>query len=381
MKKLFLILFAAGSFVSHAQQEFGDGLYATFKTDKGDIIVKFTPEQTPLTVSNFISLAEGTQTKSDKKYHNKPFFNGLKFHRVINDFMIQGGDPLGDGSGSPGYYFPDEIVTELKHDKPGILSMANRGPATNGSQFFITHKATPWLDGKHTVFGHVVKGQDIVNAIEQGDAMKEVVITRVGKNYQKYKAEKVFAEKLSVVEKAEEERKAKAEEERKKIEADVKRLADKANAVTAEQLKAKIAENEVKFKSISQKAMELPSGLKIFVYEKGKGGKPVDGETVFVDYAGYLENGTLFDSGMEETAAEYKIFNVQRKTANAYAPIKFTYGQKVNLIQGFAEGVMHLNKGDKAILVIPPTLGYGEYGVGAIPGNATLFFDIHLLNK
>ena len=141
-----------------------EGVYAKIKTDKGDITLSLTYKKTPLTVMNFVGLAEGKIDNTAKK-PGELFYNGLKFHRVIKDFMIQGGDPMGNGSGGPGYSFADEFNSELKHDGPGILSMANSGPNTNGSQFFITHKATTHLNGKHTVFGKVIKGQDIVNNI------------------------------------------------------------------------------------------------------------------------------------------------------------------------------------------------------------------------
>ncbi len=166
------------------------GMYAEMLTSKGTILLQLELQKTPLTVANFVGLAEG-KIKNDAK-NGVPFYDGLKFHRVIKDFMIQGGDPQGNGMGGPGYRFKDEIVPELKHDKEGILSMANAGPGTNGSQFFITHKATPWLDGKHTVFGHVIQGQDVVNAIAQGDEIIYVKIIRKGKEAKKFKAEKVF---------------------------------------------------------------------------------------------------------------------------------------------------------------------------------------------
>ena len=145
-----------------------NGLYAKFHTSKGSILVDLTFEKTPGTVGNFVALAEGNM-ENEVKPQGKPYYDGLKFHRVIADFMIQGGCPQGTGTGNPGYSFDDEFHPELKHDKPGVLSMANSGPATNGSQFFITHVATPWLDNKHTVFGFVVDGQEIVDAIAQDD--------------------------------------------------------------------------------------------------------------------------------------------------------------------------------------------------------------------
>ena len=171
-----------------------DGLYAKFATTKGEILCQLEFEKTPMTVCNFVGLAEGTM-KCNKPEGTR-FYDGITFHRVIADFMIQGGDPRGTGSGGPGYQFPDEFDASLRHTGPGILSMANAGPGTNGSQFFITHKATPWLDGKHTVFGHVVKGQDVVNKIERGDKIDKLTIMRVGEKAKAFKADQATFEKL-----------------------------------------------------------------------------------------------------------------------------------------------------------------------------------------
>ncbi len=172
--------------------ELGEGLFAELNTTKGTIVCQLEYKQTPITVANFVALAKGEQANTAKGA-GVPYYNGIKFHRVIPNFMIQGGDPTGTGAGSPGYVFPDEIVAGLIHDRPGILSMANAGPGTNGSQFFITHVPTPWLDGKHTVFGHVVSGQEVVDAIQQGDAINSVQIIAKGDDAKAFDAVKVLA--------------------------------------------------------------------------------------------------------------------------------------------------------------------------------------------
>ena len=355
MKKLLLTLFCVVSLSTQAQK-LEDGMYANFETSKGNIIVELEYQKTPMTVANFVSLAEGTSTSVDKKFTGKKFYDGLKFHRVIADFMIQGGDPNGNGSGNPGYKFPDEIVADLKHDKPGILSMANAGAGTNGSQFFITHVPTPHLDGKHTVFGHVVEGQDIVNAIAQGDDIKSVKIIRQGKEAKKFDADKVFKKSLEDI-------KNKELEANKSVEKATKENLDRIN-------KAR------------EQAIVLPSGLAVYIFEKGKGGKPVEGEEVLIDYAGYLPNGSLFDSGIEEIATKFNKFDARRKAANAYTPIPFTYGNKTGMIPGFIEGIENLNYGDKALVFIPSSLGYGERGAGnVIPPNSDLIFEMHIKNK
>lgn len=351
MKK-FLILFALASTQLFAQGKLTDGLYANFVTKKGTITTELFYKQTPLTVANFVALAEGTHPDVKAEYKGKPFYNGLKFHRVIADFMIQGGDPKGDGSGEPGYLFPDEIVPELKHDVPGILSMANRGPATNGSQFFITHKPTPHLDGRHTVFGKVINGQNVVDAIEQNDVIEKVEIVRVGKDAKKFNAAKEYSSVMAKIKKEEEAKKQKEE--------------------------ALNAKTKALFNEYNAKATELPSGIKLYVVEKGMGGKPTEGENISFDYAGYLADGKLFDTGIESLATEHGIFDPRRKAADAYKPLNYTFGEKGGFIQGMTEGLLQLNKGDKAYIFIPSELGYGSRAMGPIPANSNLVFYVDI---
>ena len=305
-----------------------EGIYARFTTSKGQILVQLTHDKTPGTVGNFVALAEGNLENSAKP-QGTPYYDGLKFHRVIADFMIQGGCPLGTGTGDPGYKFDDEFLSELKHDGPGVLSMANAGPGTNGSQFFITHTATPWLDGKHTVFGKVVEGQDVVDTIAQDDVIETLAIERVGDAAQNWNAVEAFR----VFENA----RAKREEEAKK---------------TAQEALDKLAAG----------FDQTDSGLRYKIIQKGSGAQAEKGKSVSVHYEGSLDNGQVFDS------------SYRRKD-----PITFTLGIG-QVIQGWDEGIALLKEGDKARFVIPSYLGYGERGAGGvIPPNATLVFDVELV--
>jgi len=338
-----------------AQSELAEeGIFAEIQTNKGTITVKLEYEKTPVTVANFISLAEGTNIFVEDQFKGKPFYNGLKFHRVIADFMIQGGCPLGIGNGHPGYKFADEI-TDLKHNRAGTLSMANSGPATNGSQFFITHKNTDWLDGKHTVFGYVTQGQDIVNAIAQDDSIQKVTIIRKGKKAESFDAIKTFSEYF-------------------KKEAEAKREAE----VKAEKIKA---EKRQFFDSSKAKATKTKSGLAYVIIEKGGRIKPTQDQDVFVSYSGYLEDGSLFDTSNAEIAKAYGTHDPQREQSGGYRPFPYKLSNKTGLIPGFLEGLEQLNFGDKAILYIPAHLGYGERGTRGIPPNANLIFEVQLLEK
>ena len=308
-----------------------DGIYAIIDTDKGEILLELEYKRCPMTVSNFIGLSEGTLNMAKP---GVPFYDGLRFHRVIKDFMIQGGCPKGDGTGGPGYRFPDEFDSSLRHTGPGVLSMANAGPNTNGSQFFITHVPTPWLDGKHSVFGHVVEGQDVVNKIEQGDKIKSVKIIRIGDDANAFDTSGVAFDKY--VQDAENKMAEKLEKERKAVLTEIKnRYPD---------------------------AVTTKSGLMYVVDKEGvESDSPKYGQNVTVHYEGSLLNGKIFDSSLA------------RKE-----PATFRIGQ---VIEGWNEALQMMKKGEKRTLIIPPELGYGEYGYpGVIPPNAYLIFRVELLS-
>jgi len=331
-----------------AKADPNDGIFATIATTKGDIVVSLEYVKAPVTVANFISLAEGKNPNVKvEKLKGKPFYDGLKFHRVINDFMIQGGDPDGNGSGGPGYSFKDEFREELKFDKGGILAMANSGPATNGSQFFITHKDTPWLNGKHTIFGHVVSGMDNVNKIVQDDIMTKITITRKGATAKKFDAVKVLADDVK-------------KEEAKKLEGQ-KVIKDKA----------------AYFAATKAKATTTASGLKYVITQKGTGVKGAEGSNIYFHYAGYFEDGNLFDSSMPSVAKAYGKYDANRDAQGGYKAFPFTVGKKDGMIPGFIEALDMMTDGQKAIFFLPSNLAYGEKGAGGvIPPNATLIFEI-----
>ena len=328
-----LALAAAACAGGEEGPQLDDGLYAELKTTHGAIYLRLEYELTPLTVANFVGLAEGT-IRFDNRDAER-YYDGLTFHRVIDDFMIQGGDPRGDGSGGPGYSFPDEIVAELKHDAPGVLSMANSGPGTNGSQFFITHKETPWLDGRHTVFGRVVQGQEVVDAVAQGDVIEELNILRVGAAAEDYAVDQERFDALLEEAGGQSERAAAAARD------------------AAEQIIA----------ATWPEAVATDSGLRYLITAAGAGAdKPQPGQNVTVHYTGKLLDGSVFDSSHSRGAAA-----------------QFTIGQ---LIPGVDEALLDMVEGEQRTVIIPPELGYGSQGVrGVIPPNSFLVFELELISK
>ena len=312
-----------------APQGLSAGLYANLYTSKGVIVGKLEYEKAPLTVANFVGLAEGT--KSHTRTASKKFYDGLTFHRVIPDFMIQGGDPAGNGTGGPGYKFQDEFHPTLKHDKAGVFSMANAGPGTNGSQFFITHGPTPHLNNMHSVFGQVVRGQDVVDAIRMGDKIDSVRIVRVGAAARAFKSDEAAFHNII---------KQKAELE-----------ADKEKAAAA------------RLRELEKGATTTMSGLKYIVHTQGTGEKPARGTMVKAHYTGTLPDGTQFDSSRDRGQ-----------------PLEFTVGVG-QVIAGWDEALLDMRKGERRTLIIPPQLAYGDRGAGSvIPPNATLIFDVELVD-
>jgi peptidylprolyl isomerase len=316
----------------------GEGLFARITTNRGDIIARLEYQRTPLTVCNFVALAEGKMNAAG----NKRYYDGLTFHRVISkangdaqDFMIQGGDPLGNGSGGPGYKFPDEIVPQLKHDKPGILSMANAGPGTNGSQFFITIVPTPHLDGRHTVFGQVVQGQNVVNSVKQGDKIEKVAIIRNGSAATAFKADQAAFDSLLA----------------------------QAGTAAAGRVQAQRDADIRKINTQYQNAVQTASGIRYIIQKQGTGVKPSAGNTVRVNYSGSLLSGQVFD-----------------RSDLRGGPLEFQAGTG-KVIRGWDETVLDMKVGEKRLVVIPPELAYGdrEVGNGAIPANSFLVFEMELV--
>ena len=304
-----------------------NGVFAEIKTSKGTILLQLFYKQVPYTVANFVGLAEGSrewkETKTGKNIKSN-FYDGLKFHRVINNFMIQGGDPLGNGRGGPGYKFPDEFKSNLTHDRPGIISMANSGPNTNGSQFFITHVPTPWLDGKHSVFGAVVEGMDVVNSIVQNDQIKSIKILRTGNDAQKFDATQFDYKEMKV--------------------------------------ENKLAGWYEDF-SLPGREEVTESGLRMIIHKNGNGQRPSAGQTLQVHYSGMFDDGTKFDSSVDKGR-----------------PFSFQLGQG-RVIKGWDQAFALMSKGEKRTLIIPSELGYGTAGRGGrIPPNSTLIFEVELID-
>lgn len=363
--KLLSLLFLIALTSCKAQYpDLEDGMYAEFVTTKGVMVAKLEYQKVPITVANFVSLAEGTNTMVDSSYRGKKYYNGIIFHRVMDKFMIQGGDPLGTGRGNPGFKFNDEFHPDLKHDTLGILSMANSGKNTNGSQFFITEVPKPHLDNVHSVFGKLVLGQDVLDTISnvkvdtrnkpiKNVVIEELNIIRKGKEAKKFDAPNIFINHFAEVERLEKEKAAKAE--------------------------AIIKATKEKFNKQQEKAITLPSGLQYTITKKGDGEKLNETHKVSTHYAVYFENGKLLETSSLENAEALDVVNEKRKLADQYQPLTANLSPNARMISGFKEGLQQLNVGDKATLFIPYHLAYGETGTRGIPPKSNIIFEVEIL--
>jgi cyclophilin family peptidyl-prolyl cis-trans isomerase len=350
--------------------DLGDGLFANIQTSKGEIIVRLEHDKTPVTVANFVSLAEGNSPFVSENFKGKKYYDGLIFHRVMKDFMIQGGCPTGTGTGNPGYRFMDEFNDSLIHDRKGILSSANSGPASNGSQFFITHKPTPWLDGVHTIFGEVVEGIAVVDSIANvpvaagnkpvdSVSMNTVEIIRNGNEAKKFDAVQIMTDYF--------------DNEEERLAAIAKEKAEKMAAMSG-----MMADFAKELETQKSTAKQLPSGLKMLVLNEGDGEKPKIGQKVDVMYSGYLPDGSLFESNYEEVAKKYGQYDERKAQGGGYMPAPMTYATNSGLVAGFEEGLLSMKVGDKVRLFIPSHMGWGEQGAGPIPPNSDVIFDVEL---
>lgn len=378
IKIIALALFTVLLSCDEKYPDLGEGLFAEFVTSKGTMVAKLHYDKTPVTVANFVALAEGNHPMVADTLKGRPFYNGLIFHRVMNDFMIQGGDIIGTGSGSPGYKFGDELDITLKHDKPGILAMANPGANANGSQFYITEKETPWLDGYdangnlkncdnpriycHTVFGEVVLGleiQDTISNVEVGPGnkpIKDVVLQQVNIIRQGFEARKFDAVKTWETElpKLEEKAKQKAEEAQRKAEEAQKKIQELTQAAADEFLPT--------LNDYKSKGKTRASGLILHNIEEGNGPKPKQGQSVKVWYEGYFTNGKLLDTNRKDIAEKYGLYNQQRDQQGGYVESVMVVSPDANLVPGFKEGLANMKVGDKTFIYLPSHLGWGERG-------------------
>jgi len=359
---LFLILNLISCKVQYPDLE--DGIYAEIITSKGIMLAKLEKDKAPVTVANFVALAEGNNSMVKNEYKKKRFYNGTIFHRVIDGFMIQGGDPLGTGKGNPGYKFKGEFHPDLKHDKGGVLSMANSGPNTNGSQFFITEVPKPHLDNGYNVFGELILGLDVQDSISNVKVdnknkpltpvlIEELNIIRKGKSAKQFDAPKIFNNHFAEDERLKKEKKAKEE--------------------------AILKATQSKFKTQKALAKTLDSGLQYYILEKGTGENLTENSKVVTHYTVYFENGKLLETSKLEVAEQLGVVNERRKAANKYEPLTADIGPDAQMIAGFKEGLQQLHVGDKATLFIPYHLAYGEAGRRGIPAKSNIIFEVEIL--
>ena len=377
-----LILLLSTLSCQNKYPELGNGLFAEFATTKDTIVVELFYEKTPLTVANFVGLAEGIHPKLADSVQGIPFYNGTIFHRVINEFMIQGGDPSGTGMGKPGFTFGDEFDETLKHDKPGVLSMANSGPATNGSQFFITEVPTPWLDNKHSIFGQVVKGQEVVDSISNVQVMPgsnkpledirilSLNIIRQGFSANRFNAAKAWNREFPLLE----------EKRLKKIE-EAKQEAERQKKIAEEKMETAAAEILPVLEDYKSKATTSDSGLLSYTIKKGNGEKPKQGQSVKLYYQGYFTDGKLFGTNIKDIDIKCGTYDEKKEQRGFYNLMPMQISADAQMIPGFKEGVFNMKKGDKTFLYLPSHLAYGEAGRGPIAPNSDLIFIIEMVDE
>jgi cyclophilin family peptidyl-prolyl cis-trans isomerase/FKBP-type peptidyl-prolyl cis-trans isomerase len=377
-----LIFLLSTSSCQNKYPELGSGLFAEFATTKDTMVVELFYKKAPLTVANFVALAEGTHPKLADSLKGIPFYNGTIFHRVINEFMIQGGDPSGTGMGKPGYTFGDEFDESLKHDKPGVLSMANSGPATNGSQFFITEVPTPWLDNKHSIFGQIVKGLDVQDSISNVQVMPgsnkpledvrilSLNIIRQGFMAKQFNAVKTWDRELPLLE----------EKRLKKVE-EAKQEAERQKKLAEEKMETAAAEILPVLEDHKSKATATESGLLVYTIEEGNGVKTKQGETVKLYYQGYFTDGKLFGTNVKDIDVKCGTYNEQKEQRGFYNLMPMQISADAQMIPGFKEGVFNMTKGEKAFFYLPSHLAYGEAGRGPIKPNTDLIFIVEMANE
>lgn len=342
-----------------------DGIYAEFITNKGVMVAKLYYQEAPNTVANFISLAEGTNTLVDSIYKGKKFYNSTIFHVVIDSFIIQGGDPTETGQGNAGYWFDDEFAPNLRHDKPGVLGMANDGPKTNGSQFYITETANPFLDNVHSIFGELVLGLDVLDSISnvktseiddrplEDITLEEVNIIKKGVKAKTFDAAHTFINHFAELERLED-----------------KRIKKEQNILLA---------TKKKFDPLQKSSIQLSSGLQYVITKKGTGEKLTENTKVLVNYSVYFDDGKLLQTSKLDVAKSLDVVDEERKIKNGYQPIKADLSANAKMITGFKEGLQQLSVGDKATLFIPYYLAYGDTGNAIIPPNSNLIFEVEVL--
>lgn len=374
-----ILLLLSSSSCQNKYPELGDGLFAEFATTKDTMVVQLFYKKVPLTVANFVALAEGTHPQLADSLKGKPYYNGTVFHRVIDQFMIQGGDPTATGMGSPGYKFGDEFDETLKHDKPGVLSMANSGPATNGSQFFITEVPTPHLDNRHAVFGQVVKGLEVQDSISnvavapgsnkplEDVEILAINIIRQGFGARGFDAAKTWEKELPLLE----------EKRLKKIE-EAKKEAERQKKIAEEKMEAAATEILPVLEDYKSKSTATDSGLLTYTITEGNGEKPALGSVVKLYYEGYFTDGKLFSTNVKDIDLKCGTYNEQKEQRGMYNEMPMKFSTDAQMIPGFKEGVLAMTKGQKSFFYLPSHLAYGEAGRGPIKPNSDLIFIVEL---